>query len=234
MTSWNPSRRTIEISLGLALLLTAGCGGAGSSLGASAKGLGRGEIEPSAEVRVGTVRLALRAEPRAGISDSHEHVTPLRVRIENDGRDPIEVRYRHFAITSADGARRFAALPPFHVHGEVTEPAFITTLDHAGFAVAPVYASYYEAIAPWRGTFRFDDPYYDEQVSGWREVGLPSVRMLASAMPEGVVQPGGHVEGVVYFRRPPPLMRDVIFRADVVTLAGERLGSASIPFDPRR
>ncbi|MDQ3033142.1 MAG: hypothetical protein M3Y87_12050 [Myxococcota bacterium] len=173
------------------------------------------------------MRLSMRAEP--SVAPALEHVTPLRVRIENAGTDPIEVRYRHFAITSTDGERAFVALPPFHVHGEVATPSFVTTVDHARFAVAPTYAAYYETIAAWDGAFRFDDFHYDAQVSTWREIGLPSAPMLARAMPEGVVQPGGHVEGVVYFRRPPPRMRDGLFRAEVVTLAGERLGRAEIP-----
>jgi hypothetical protein len=226
VTRRNPWAIAVLTSIGIGC---AACGGATPAMGDAAKTLGAAPAIADAEARVATVRLAFREEPRIG---EHEHVIPLRVRIENDGRDAIELRYRHFAITTPDGARRFAALPPFHVHGEVIEPAFVTTVDHAGFAVAPTYASYYEAIAPWRGEFHFDDPYYDDQVGSWRELGLPSARMLAEAIPEGVVEPGGHVEGLVYFRRPPPLMRDVVFRADVVTCEGQRLGTASLPFHP--
>lgn len=227
----NPSVGAL-VSLSLAIIGGAGCGGATSTVGSPAQADGVRPVD-GAEVRVGRVRVAMREDPWARAGADFEHLTPVRVLIVNEGLEPIEVRYRSFEITSADGSRRFRALPPFHVHGEVEEPAFTTTVDHVGFAVAPRYADYYTAIATWDGDFRFDDLYYDEQVSGWREVGLPDAEILARALPEGVVRAGGHVEGYVYFRRPPPRMRDATFRADVIPVGGASIGTAAIAFDPR-
>ncbi len=46
------------------------------------------------------------------------HVTPVKVTIQNNARQPAMVRYSNFALVSDDGDR-YAAVPPFNVEGEI-------------------------------------------------------------------------------------------------------------------
>src|SRR4029450_12606683 len=46
-------------------------------------------------------------------------VTPMLVRVENDGTAAVQVRYEDFALVADDG-RRFAAIPPFAGGGGVS------------------------------------------------------------------------------------------------------------------
>jgi hypothetical protein len=55
--------------------------------------------------------------------------------------------------------------------------------------------------------------------------------MIAEVLPEGVLEPGGRVEGFLYFERVDPQAPRVRFRADLTSAdTGEVFGEVSIPF----
>lgn len=227
--------RALALVAALALVGLPACGAAGrTQLVAAGKTRTGSEGEGRGTATVEGVRVEARGEPWPGRQRAVlEHVTPLRVRIENDGAHPIQIRYRQFALTTPNGARRFAAIPPFQVHGEIEQSVgFTPGFDHGGFAVAPYYRGYYHGMTVWREPFLYDDPYDDEWAGYWRqiEIELPTEEMLEVALPEGVVERGGYVEGFLYFQHVPDRIGRVVLRADVTTTDGERLGTIELPF----
>lgn len=136
-------------------------------------------------------------------------VTPILVRIENDGEVPIDVRYGALTLLAPDGDR-YEAVPPWYVDkvsGQagvklndkpVLDPAFHAT----GFEIAPYFAAAYPGADVHEGIFAFD-PFFYDAYNYWQGTSLPTREMREQALPEGVLQPGGRLEGWVYFRKVP-------------------------------
>lgn len=172
------------------------------------------------------VRIVASADAWRGDPESLERVvTPMLVRVENDGAVAVQVRYEDFALVAADG-RRFVAIPPFNVRGVVS------TLDRDvypvyGFRVSPFYP--HLAVAP--GVYPFDPFYYDPYWPYWhRWVTLPTGDMVQKALPEGVLQPGGRATGFLYFEDVAKARR-VTFEARLpVRDTDNRTVSVTIPF----
>jgi len=180
----------------------------------------------TAAATTGGVRVVVDGEPWHGRpGDLPATVLPVRVTVENQSSEPVRVAYPEFVLTTPDGMSRHA-LSPYSVQrpGQVVStPAF----PMGGFWIAQPWAGYYPWLSPWDGPFAFDSDYYDTyRVSE----SLPSRDMLAQALPEGVLQPGGRVTGYLYFQ-PLHHVSQVTFQAqldDARTHA--QIGRLAIPF----
>ncbi|MGH9614730.1 MAG: hypothetical protein ACRD4P_16810, partial [Bryobacteraceae bacterium] len=65
-----------------------------------------------------------------------------------------------------------------------------------------------------------------------RSVRLPTQSMLQKAIPEGVIAPGGYVEGFMYFKKITGRLMDVNFTATLQgAKSGQEFGSINIPFE---
>jgi len=172
-----------------------------------------------------------------GLQDIGAQVTPVRVTITNRSEQPLRVRYQEFAIIGPQG-ERYSALPPWQMQGSVTEEvtARVTTTApdplfvHRGFHVAPAYRTVYPTWDPWVGPFVHDPWWYETYATYWREIPLPTPGMQARGLPEGVLDPQGHLEGWVYFEHVAADRGPITFRLDLVNAdPGRDLGEIRIP-----
>ncbi len=176
---------------------------------------------------------------RAAILDD---VTPIRVTIQNHGTRPVRIRYTDFSLVGPRGVR-YAALPPYGVSGTVQEPVVENLyppveepeFDEDGFDVAPYLGPMYPTLAHWAGPFYYDPLYYDNYYTYWKSINLPTREMVREALPEGVVEPNGHISGYLYFQKVSPGEAQVVFRQDLVNArTGNIFGTVTIPFSVRR
>lgn len=188
--------------------------------------------------------------------DLEAFVTPLRVRVENHRETSIRMSYPQFGLVSDTGFR-YGVMPPFDISrpptvggaapgagrvwlgarsigpGSVSgAPGNWYRFHHDRFRVAPHLHPWYSSIDAWHDPF-YDPiwgPYgYDWYVS-WRPA-LPTEDMIAEALPEGVVEPGGSVEGFLYFQRLREDATEATFTLRLVDAeSGESLGEVAIPF----
>lgn len=165
-------------------------------------------------------------------------VTPVRVVLENDNEHAVRLQYRDFALIASDGTR-YAALPPHQIDGTVSEKVTLRYVDplpdpmfvHRGFLVASYTRPIYPTLGHYGGRLTFDHTYYDYYQSYWVDYELPTPTMLRHALPEGVLEPEGRVDGYLYFEKVDPDHDQVRLRADVVAAeTGRILGEISIPF----
>lgn len=174
-------------------------------------------------------------------ADLRAHAVPLEVTIENASDRAITLRYQDFSLIGDDG-RVYSALPPFEISGEIAEPVGAAVgypvIQRPGFRstrfyVSPYYAHFYPTLQPYSGRFYYDPFYYDHHFTLWRRVELPTHEMLERALPEGVIEPGGSVSGVVFFQPVDHERTDrVRFRFDLVAGAdADVFGEVSIPFE---
>lgn len=190
-------------------------------------------LEDAAQATVQGVRVVARAAPWPGPVAIDREVTPLKVRIDNIGPTPLRVRYNEFALVAPDGTS-FAALPLARIEGEVAvrtrtygAPGFY----HRGFAVAPYYAPFYPGIDPYPGYFGPDRYYYDTYYRYWEDVELPTTAMEQRVVPEGVIDPGGSLEGWLFFEKIDAGLERVVLRADLVDApSGRQFAELRIPF----
>lgn len=216
--------------LGISLLALAGCTHYYQLVPAPTAtwtaGPGRAAIGEAEGVRM-TVRAGLwnGDPPRL-----HQHVLPLRVEIENRSGRPLRVLYSDFRIESDEGVT-LRTIPPLKVKGSavIAQGYVQPDFTYSGFYFAPHYRPYYGGGPFWGDAWPYDDAYAGYYTT-WRQP-LPTVDMLRRAMPEGVVQEGGRLNGFLYLQR---LKEDVPRVTFVATLVDARTGQAfgriEIPF----
>lgn len=191
------------------------------------------------------VRVTVQADAWQGARSVLGHVQPMRVTIDNRSRSTIRIRYGDFALVTANG-RRYAALPPFRVEGELLSPVLSVGFSpfpapafaYRRFYVAPYFAPLYPGIPAYRRSYLFYDPgYYAIWHTDFARAIRPSVEVLALALPEGVLEPDGQVSGFLYFRTLDPDAGSATFRASIVAVhdgvavvGGTVLGDLSMPF----
>ena len=190
---------------------------------------------------------------RGNPSDLERRLTPVYVRLENQGSRALKLQYPGMALVGQESRFRYTALsllslqqalssrdtgsrgcvaqgvldtrPPF---GAVRVPAgrwrggggFYGYGPRRGYFGPPFYG-------PWGSPFY--DPYYYGRQSC--QEPLPTEDMINNALPEGTLEPGGTLEGFLYFQ-------GVARREDAVTLqvklvdavTGEPFGTLDIPF----
>lgn len=177
-----------------------------------------------------------------------ELMTPINVTLENHTQQPLRVAYADFALVGASGFR-YPAMPPLPGQKAVSsaEPAagLVVLADfhprrHAlppprfhprGFYIAPHFHYWWPGALVWNLTFPYDPAYYGRW--NW-PAPLPSDDMLALALPEGVLQVGGRVQGFVYFQGVASRERRVSFELNLVNASdGQAFGKLEVPLAVR-
>lgn len=192
----------------------------------------------TAEASNAGVRIVVTPDKWSGDPDNlSDVVTPLWVRITNDSGRPLQLRYSDFTIVTGSGFRS-AAIPPFKMEGSVAqtvpETTYVPGFGYSGFFVAPYYSAFYgPALSPWPGPFAFDTGYWSTYYVTWREP-LPTTDMLNKAIPEGVLESHGYIDGYLYFQKVHRTAETVDFKARLVDAKTEQvMGSVDVPFDVR-
>jgi len=158
--------------------------------------------------------------------DLRDVLTPVHVSIENAGTRPLRLAYADFSLVG-DSGMRYAAMSPLRADSELPtsslEPGqpqlmnaqlvktqFMKTAAHRAsparvrprfhhhhFYIAPQYGYFYPGYPLWGAPFPYT--YFGGGPYSWPRT-LPTDDMIAEALPEGVLEPGGHVDGFVYFQ----------------------------------
>ena len=184
------------------------------------------------------------ADAWPGLPSIENEVTPMKITLLNDSDRELRVRYSSFALVNESG-KRFAALPPYGVTGTVDGPRLAT---HVTPVVRPGFHAHrfrlavpYRVVYPTMATasdvsYVYVDPrYYAFYYPYWEriKVQLPTPEMLRRVLPEGVLDPGGELEGFLYFeyagdQSPGTRVR---FHADLVDAeTSQMFASIHIPF----
>ena len=209
------------------------------------------DAKAAARAKAGDIDVVVAAQAWHGDPANLEaYVTPMRVRIENHGHRPVKVAYPLFALVTSDGFHH-SAMSPFEVsrpgspsvgptenaapEGSTSgtpPPLMSPHYEYHHFRVAPHLHGWYSSIAVWPEPF-YDPlwgPYpYDWYVT-WRPA-LPTREMVEEALPEGVVDPDGTVEGFLYFQRLREDVTEATFTMKLVDAeTGEAFGEVRVPF----
>ena len=239
--STHPMKHLQLLILSLFVVIAAGCG-TGANLQPAPTATEVGPEDEAAITVVDDITVQAQTDAWTGDPGVTTHVTPIRVTIDNDSGEPLRIRYGEFALVSSDG-ERYAALPPFNVEGDVTEPVLVREYDPVvdplftfdGFEVAPYYSDVYPDLTPYADPFFYDPDYYyrygGDLEAIFAEQDLPTVNMLQNVLPEGVLYDGGRVSGFVYFEKVDEDVPLVTFRADLEKAeSDESFGTVRIPF----
>lgn len=218
-------------AIAVVIALSAGCAGP------SPQPVPEARIIPEAEHADGVagVRVIVREHAWPGRASVTRAVTPVQVTIKNGGGMPLRIQYREFALVDGPGTT-YAALPPFPLVGVPRQP-LSTWIERAapgfsatGFEIAHFYAPLYPRF-PSADPVGYEPLYYN-YYAYWeeRDDALPSAGMLARALLEGVLNPGGRISGFLYFEKVAADDGPVLFRMDLVDPRdGRQLGVAEIP-----
>jgi hypothetical protein len=150
-----------------------------------------------------SVRVIAQVRDWPGPAEIADVVTPLRIVIDNGSPQALQIRYDDFEIRAPNGAT-YRAVPPAHTRGVVvdTDAPVTPKFRYNGFYAAPYYRDYYQGVPLYGGSFAHDAPYYDAHFPYWQaKAVLPTAEMLARALPEGVLNPGGKLDGYLYFEK---------------------------------
>lgn len=195
-------------------------------------------VGPQSAARDSDAGLSMVAEATSWPGDSFitQRVTPLRVTITNDSDEMVLLHYRDIELVGTSG-KRYHALPPVEVEGTVDtmEPharAVQPGLEYRNFALADRYVPAYPGIRTYNGPFAYDRDYYKTYYPHWDfEEALPTPEMILSALPEGVIEPGGYVSGWLYFDKVDDDEAKVQLQAALQPIdPGAPLAKLSIPF----
>jgi hypothetical protein len=199
------------------------------------------DLNHAATTSVANINVTVQARAWPYTTAIKSEVTPLRILIENNSTHTLRIRYSDFSLVTARG-ENFSALPPYAIEGTIEEPvrvepypgAVAPRFRHRDFMIAPYYAPHYEGITPFDGPYFYDPFYYERYYTYLREVELPTIEMLQEALPDGVIEPGGMIDGFIYFE---PITADVFSVNFRMVLAdareGEVFGIIQIPFNVR-
>ena len=111
----------------------------------------------------------------------------------------------------------------------------------SGYAVLPYYRPWFGAgfgFGYWNDPF-FYPPGYATWVWGWSPTYYPSrsvpTDVINNGLPEGVLQPGGHVEGFLYFQRSHPTAQQLSLTWNVTDpRSGTATGQARVLLEMQR
>ncbi|RYZ37561.1 MAG: hypothetical protein EOO71_27475 [Myxococcaceae bacterium] len=176
-------------------------------------------------------------------SNLERRLTPVYVRLENQGQRALKLQYRGFSLIGQESRFRYNALAPLSLQkaassNEVPNAQAPVIAPAGRWSVGVGVGSSY-GYGPRRGGYGppyygpWGSPFYDPYLYARPQCQepLPTEDMLNNALPEGTLEPGGALEGFLYFQ-------GVASREDAVTLqvklvdagTGEPFGALDIPF----
>jgi hypothetical protein len=184
----------------------------------------------AAFVEVAGVRMVIVPDQWSGSpADLGDLATPLHVTIENRSNQPLRFRYGEFKLLGSRGFKAIA-MAPYKIEGTVIEPVFLpqTYVYPGGLQLAPHYRTHSKDTSKPRHPWNYDE--YTPLYNLWASP-LPTEDMLAKGIPEGVLEPNGHVSGFFYFDKLPENLERLTFEADLVNAqTGDLFGTVRIPF----
>lgn len=189
-------------------------------------------LERAAMARQSGVQVTAQATPWPGEDRIERKVTPLRIVVQNEASTPIAIRYQDFRILAPDGTE-YRVIPPRKTRGTVARDgrAGEPELGYPSFRSEPHYGSIYRDIDPFR-PYDPDVSHHERHPAYFDAVSLPTQEMLDKALPEGVVEPGGHLDGYLYFERVNRRDRTVTLRVDLTDArSGKAFTRVELPFD---
>ena len=220
------SRLVLALSI-TSCLAVAGCGHGHLVPAESAK------LVPGTDAAVATAD-GLRCTAEAAVWEGRAgelppSVAPIKVRIRNDGDEPVRLRYQDFALLGPDG-RKYRPLPPVSMasgHGLTINPLYAAEK----FFVAPVFHDVYPDLPAWSKPFERDDALYDREYAKWGAV-RPGRHVLREGLPEGMLDVGGSVTGFLYFENPTRKEDRATFEAELERggETADRTTTITIPF----
>jgi hypothetical protein len=237
MRALSSGRAIPVVFVGLVLLVFAGCAGQSQLMPQPGDKEVPGDPE-SAVSTVDNVHVVLHTEAWKGRPEVASAVTPIRITIENNGNQPVRLRYTDFKLIGSKG-EVYADLPPYGITGSIEQPRLVQAypvivtpdFEWQDFDVAPYYAEIYPDMPVWDGPFYYDPWYYNTYYTYWQEIQLPTQRMLNEALPDGVINPGGRVTGFLYFQEVTTKQKSVRFEYSLVNArTGNIFGTITIPF----
>lgn len=194
-------------------------------------------LERAARAQDGDIIVVAQAAAWPGEAIITQKVTPIRLRVENHGDVEASIHLENIALLGGTG-RVYAAVPPVLLSGAVdrieppTHP-FEPGFDSDRFVVARRYRTAYPGLSAYNGRFDYNLFYNRTRYEYWEvhEI-LPTPEMVQHALPEGVLEAGGHVTGWVYFEKVDAMVeREVALSADVLPVEGdEPLAQLDVPF----
>jgi len=207
----NRSALPLSIAALCALLGLAGCRSEPTELQPANEPTAGAENEP-ADAPVAEadddVHVSIRPEGWLGWDAIQRYVTPMHVTVNNQGDTPVLVRYESFVVRGAGATYR--AVPPWQMDQEAQ--GFVARHTYApiedplatwsGYQLAPPYSPVYPSDTVVRSQ-GFSSNYYAGFEGYWTEAELPTEEMLRRVIPEGLLAPGGQVDGVIFFEHVP-------------------------------
>ncbi len=176
------------------------------------------------------VRLEARTKAWSGMPANLPLIfTPILVHVANNGTQPLMIRYSDFTLHRTDSGETWAAIPPFQIDKTVTveQPYY----RNEGFEVAPYLRAYYPGWAWYQGFPDFDLDYFNRYYPEFGTLRLPTPDMLAAALPEGVLRPGGTMTGYLYFQHMPDTHAPVLLQERLEAPGGQTFGRITLPFE---
>lgn len=183
------------------------------------------------------IELTVNTQAWTGQPEVARALTPIEVRVENRSEQPLRVRYQNFTLIT-DGGARYGAMPPLQIDRTISEvkrygydsPFTRPGFHHRGFRVAPYYGYLYPELTVYQGRFYYDPFYFNRYETVWKEIQLPTGDMIRRALPEGVLEPGGELQGMLFFERLERGVERATLTADFVSSAdGDLVAQVSIP-----
>ena len=159
-------------------------------------------------------------------------LTPVKVSISNEGPHAVSLRYRNFTLKNPDGISS-SALPPFEIRGSTNDPSPVIAPNfrYRNFMAYPNYRFYGPRFRYWADDWGWDPAWYNSNYGYWQR-DLPTADMLRKAIPEGVLNPGGSVEGYVYFQRVPDKTPAVELQVNLMDARSHtQFGTIRVPFE---
>ncbi|MEL6184755.1 MAG: hypothetical protein AAFU79_09040 [Myxococcota bacterium] len=170
------------------------------------------------------------------------YVTAMKLAVRNTSKRPVRLEYKHLRLEApkAGETKTFKAVPPHRIRSgavnQLTDPyGSVRPLWFGrGYSICGPYAGFYRfPNSPWAGP-------YPLVLNAWNRPFLATRYvyahpLLAYGLPPGILEPGGEVEGWVFFRRVDADLPRLTLRAELVDADTKKvLGAARIPFDNER
>jgi hypothetical protein len=155
-----------------------------------------------------------------------ETLIPVLLTIDNGSERPLRVRYRDLWLATGGASR--AVLPVFDLaQKDPRVPSRYSYPWHA-FHLAPHLIRFYRGFWTDAWAFAHDRQYYDARYRQLTALISPTREMMRRALPEGVLERGGYITGVLYFRKPAGPTTRVMDLIDAASI--ERFGVVDIAF----